>query len=206
MNKDTRGIFSIVAMAASATLLAATSAIAAQAASTAQGASMAQDKPAATMTTSDTATATVTKVDRESRWLTLKREDGVLIDVQAGPEVKNFAQIKVGDKVIATQQNTVTIEVVPAGQAAPNVSSGSKTVSAPAGSKPMGVQADTVTVSGKVTAIDYGKRTVTLQGPHGNLHSFVVGPEAKKFDAVKVGDVAVMTVKTLTSIEVQSPK
>jgi hypothetical protein len=165
----------------------------------------AQDNPGGTVTASATRTATVMHVDAKDRWVTLKMDNGNLVDIQAGPAVKNFAQIKVGDKVVATQQDTVSVEVVPAGQAAPNVSGGSATVSAPLGAKPMGVTVDTVVVSGKVTAIDYGKRTVTLQGPEGNSHSFEVGKAAKRFHEVKVGDVVVITLKSATSINVQSP-
>lgn len=164
-----------------------------------------EDKPAATATASETHTATVTKIDAQDRWVTLKLANGALIDVQAGPQVKNFAQIKVGDRVSATQEDTVSVVVVPAGQAAPNVSSGSSTVTAPLGEKPMGVQVDTVTFSGEVTAVDYDKRLVTLKGPKGNSHTFEVSPAAKKFKNVKKGDVVVVTVKSATTIEVLPP-
>ena len=91
----------------------------------------AHDKPGGSVSASDTRTATVTKVDAKDRWITLKLADGSIVDVQAGPAVKNFAQIKVGDEVVASQEGTVTIEVLPAGQAAPNVSGGSAIVGAP---------------------------------------------------------------------------
>jgi len=165
----------------------------------------AQDRPSGSVSNSETRTATVMKIDAKDRWVTLKLANGNMLDVQAGPAVKNFAQIKVGDKVVATQQDTVSIEVVPAGQAAPNVTGGSATVSAPLGAKPLGVTVDTVVVSGKVTALDQAKRTVTLQGPEGNSRTFEVGKAAKKFHAVKVGDVVVITLKSATSIDVQSP-
>ena len=194
MKTDKKGILSAAAMAAAAMLVVATP-VGAQ-----------QDRPGGSVSASETRTATVTKVDAKDRWVTLKLADGTLVDVQCGPAVKNFAQIKVGDKVVASQHDTVSIEVVPAGQAAPNLTGGSSTVSAPLGAKPMGVQVDTVVVSGKVTAIDQAKRTVTLQGPQGNSHSFVVGPEAKRFNQVKLGDVVVMTIKSATSIAVESPK
>ena len=165
----------------------------------------AHDKPSRTVSASVTRTSTVTKIDKKDRWITLKLEDGSLVDIQAGPAVKNFDQIKVGDQLIAEAQDTVTIEVVPAGQAAPNVTGGSSMVSAPKGAKPMGVVVDTVVVSGKVTAIDYATRTVTLVGPEGNSRTFQVGPEAKKFNAVKQGDVVVVTLKSATSLEVVTP-
>ncbi len=164
-----------------------------------------QDKPAGSATASDTRTVTVTKIDAQDRWVTLKLADGRMVDVQAGPAVKNFGQIKVGDRVSATQEDTVTIEVVPAGQAAPNLSSGSATVLAPPGTKPMGIKVDTTTISGEVTAIDYEKRLVTLKGPKGNSHTFEVGPGAMKFKSVKKGDVVVVKVKSATTIEVLPP-
>ena len=164
-----------------------------------------QAMPGGSISASTTRTATVTKIDQKDRWITLKLKDGTLVDVQAGPAVKNFPQIKVGDKVVANQQDTVTIEVVPAGQAAPNVTGGTAVVTAPAGSKPMGIMVDTTVITGAVTAIDYDKRTVTLLGPEGNSRTLEVGPAAKKFNAVKKGDNVVLTLKSSTTIEVMAP-
>jgi hypothetical protein len=166
---------------------------------------VAQDKPGGSATASLTHTATVTQIDAKDRWVTLKMDDGSMLDVQAGPEVKNFAQIKVKDRVSFTQQDTVTVEVVPAGQAAPTVSSGSAVTTAPLGAKPMAVKVDTTVVSGAVTAIDYAKRLVTVKGPEGNSHTLEVGPGAKKFSSLKVGDVIVITVKSASTIQVMSP-
>jgi hypothetical protein len=162
-------------------------------------------KPGGSISASITRTATVTKIDQKDRWVTLKLADGTLVDVQAGPAVKNFAQIKVGDKVEASQQDTLTIEVVPAGQAAPNATGGTAVVTAPAGTRPLGIVVDTTVVTGAVTAIDYAKRTITLLGPEGNSRTFEVGPAAKKFDAVKKGDNVVVTLKSATTIEVTAP-
>ncbi len=160
--------------------------------------------PGGSISASTTRTATVTKIDEKDRWVTLKLADGTLVDVQAGPAVRNFAQIKVGDQVEASQQDTVTIEVVPAGQAAPNATGGTAVVGAPVGTKPMGVMVDTTVITGAVTAIDYAKRTATLLGPEGNSRTIEVGPAAKKFDAVKKGDNVVVTVKSVTTIEVKA--
>jgi hypothetical protein len=165
-----------------------------------------QSKPAGAVSASVTRTATVTKIDKKDRWITLKLQDGTSIDVQAGPAVKNFAQIKTGDQVVASQEETLTIEVLPAGQAAPNLTGGTAVVSAPLGSKPMGVQVDTTVVSGKVTAIDYDKRLVTVVGPAGNSHTIEAGPGVAKFNAIKKDDNVVLTLKTATAIEVLAAK
>ena len=164
-----------------------------------------QDKPGGSVSASMTRTATVTRIDAKDRWVTLKLDDGRVVDVQAGPAVKNFAQIKTGDHVVATEENTMTIEVLSAGQAAPNVTGSTALVTAPKGEKPMAVVVDTAVVSGTVTDIDYDQRLVTLLGPAGNSHTLEVGPGATKFNMVKKGDVVVVTLKTATSIEVVTP-
>jgi hypothetical protein len=162
-------------------------------------------KPAAGVSASATITATVAKIDKAGRWVTLKRADGSLVDIEAGPEVKNFDQIKVGDIVTADRKEMLAIAVVPGEGVAPAMSGGSAMTTAPPGTKPMVVAVETASVSGKITAIDHAKRTVTVVGPKGNSHTLEVGPEVKRFDEMKTGDNIVVTVKTATAIEVTSP-
>ncbi len=45
-------------------------------------------------------TATVDSVDYENRTGTLKLPDGTMLTFKAGPEVRNFDQVKAGDKVL----------------------------------------------------------------------------------------------------------
>ncbi len=130
----------------------------------------ATELPSGSVSATTTVTATVTRIDKKDRWVTLKMADGSLVDIQAGPAVRNFDQIKVGDLVSSTHED-LAIAVVPAGTAPPNATGGSAIVGAPAGSKPMGVMVDTTMVSGKVTAIDNTPRSVTLLGPDGNTRT-----------------------------------
>jgi hypothetical protein len=53
-----------------------------------------------------TETATVESIDAKTRTITLKRPDGTFVGTVAGPEVKRFSEIKVGDKVSATAGST----------------------------------------------------------------------------------------------------
>jgi hypothetical protein len=66
----------------------------------------------------------------------------------------------------------------------------------------MGVEVDLLTISGKVTAIDYAKRLVTLQGPEGNSRTFQAGPLVQRLNDVKTGDTVQVNVKRVTTIEV----
>ncbi len=59
--------------------------------------------------------------------------------------------------------------------------------SAPKGGKPGAVLVDVVEWSGKITAVDLTKRTVTLEGPSGRVAT-VNAKNARNLDQVKVGD------------------
>jgi len=59
--------------------------------------------------------------------------------------------------------------------------------SAPEGGKPGAIVVDVVEWSGKVTALDLTKRTVTLEGPSGRV-AMVNAKNARNLDQVKVGD------------------
>jgi hypothetical protein len=62
------------------------------------------------------------------------------------------------------------------------------TTTAPGGAMRGVVIADHVQLRAQVEAIDYAKRTVVLKGQDGKTVTLEVGPEAKNFNQVKVGD------------------
>src|SRR3954462_9429493 len=64
-----------------------------------------------------TAEATVTAVDPATRKVTLKLNDGKTRTIIAGDEVRNFAQIKVGDIVKAKYVESISIELKKDGKA-----------------------------------------------------------------------------------------
>jgi len=111
----------------------------------------------------------VTKIDAATRTVTLKNKDGETTIV-AGPEVKNFAEIKVGDHFDVVYELAVAIELVKVknpGTTSEQVST--STTTAPQGDKPGIITTNTVTATASVEAIDTAKNTVTLKGPQGNI-------------------------------------
>lgn len=62
------------------------------------------------------------------------------------------------------------------------------TTTAPGGAARGLIIADHVHGQAQVTAIDYAKRSVTLKGADGQSVTLTVGPQARNFDKVKVGD------------------
>src|SRR5215467_9741298 len=55
--------------------------------------------------------ATVQKIDRDTREVTLKKEDGTMVTIKAPDTVRNFDQIKVGDIVTAKYTQSVALAV-----------------------------------------------------------------------------------------------
>ncbi|MEO8753932.1 MAG: hypothetical protein ABI624_14780, partial [Casimicrobiaceae bacterium] len=60
--------------------------------------------------------ATITAIDKASRDVTLKGPQGNLVTVTAGPEVKNFDQLKVGDQVELAYIEALTLELRKSGK------------------------------------------------------------------------------------------
>ena len=111
----------------------------------------------------------VTKIDAATRTVTLKNNDGETTIV-AGPEVKNFAEIKVGDRFDVVYELAVAIELVKVknpGTTSEQVTT--STTTAPQGDKPGVITTNTVTATASVEAIDTAKNVVTLKGPQGNI-------------------------------------
>lgn len=132
------------------------------------------------------ATATVVAINTATRTVTLKRADGHLVEVVCGDDVKNFAQISVGDNVKVSYQEALTLELKKT--RAPLASSGTTSeVRAEPGARPGGGVGREVTVLADVVAVDPKKSTITLKGPAGNLVDLKVrNPD--HFKVVKKGD------------------
>jgi len=164
----------------------------------------AQDRPGKMKAGMVTVTATVKAVNKKSRVVTLKYPDGKEAKVKCGPEVRNFAQIRVGDEVKAEFLESVELFIADA----PEKPAGEHTeelARAPLGAKPGVAAIDTVEVKATVEAIDYKTREVTLKGPEGQLQKVVVGPQAKRLAEVKPGDTVVARLTKAVSITVSTP-
>lgn len=127
----------------------------------------------------------VTKIDTATRTVTLKNNDGET-SIVAGPEVKNFAEIKVGDRFDVVYELAVAIELVKVknpGATSEQVST--STVTAPQGDKPGMITTNTVTATANIEAIDATKNVVSLKGPQGNIFKVKVqNPDLMKDIAV----------------------
>ena len=162
------------------------------------------DKPGGVMVDVVDVSATVDAVDASKRQVTLKLSDGSLRTIKLGPEVKNFDQIKAGDKVKAKFYESVAVFVAKAGEK-PSATEKQTIEVAPKGEKPGVVMVATVEVTAVVTAINYTKRTLKLKGPDGKIKTFTVDKAVKNFKNIKKGDDVFLRVTEAVAIMVEKP-
>src|SRR5580704_11270776 len=104
-----------------------------------------QNEPSVTSATVVTASATVEKVDKTKRTVTLKGSDGDDMEAKVGPDV-NLERLHMGDTVNATYYEEVAISVHKSTQANPKVTR--KTV------ERGGVMAQQTTLTAQIKAVD----------------------------------------------------
>ncbi len=130
-------------------------------------------------------TATVVAIDKATRTVTLKGPHQT-VDVIAGDEVKNFDQIKVGDRVDVTYVEALTLELKKT-KAPLTMSGEAGAVRAAPGSTPAGAVGHQITALCDVVDVNKKKSTITLKGPRGNVMELNVrNPD--QFKVVKKGD------------------
>jgi hypothetical protein len=101
-----------------------------------------------------TAMAEVVGVERETRVLTFRREDGTQLQVEAGPAVRNFDQIAVGDALVLRYRETLAVQVVPPGTAPEAPQVGVTAARAQPGERPAAGLGRSIRMRVKVESVD----------------------------------------------------
>lgn len=131
-------------------------------------------------------TATVTALDVEKRLITLKGPKGESDTFQVGPDVKNLAQVKVGDRVVVDFWRGVALQFQPEGTPPTPPSAGVAGETAAPGTKPGGEAVAQVQGTVTIKAIDMKTRVVTLQGEGGRVFRLKAG-DTVDLSKAKVG-------------------
>jgi len=106
--------------------------------------------------------------------------------VTAGPEVKNFAQIKVGDQVTVEYVESLALELKKGGGAPVAATAKEGAAAAKPGERPGMVGGRQVTVVADVIDVNAETQVVTLKGPQRTVEMKVRDPE--QFKLIKKGD------------------
>ncbi|MEM9061053.1 MAG: hypothetical protein AAGD13_11390 [Pseudomonadota bacterium] len=148
------------------------------------------------------ATADITAIDTSTREIILTTEDGRRIGVAAGPEVRNFDQLEVGDAVRITYTEAVAVEMASeADQGEPT-----KTVAggrAVEGAKPgltVGALSEQVV---EFIVFDENSNLVAYVDARGTTQTAVVRPEMQDFaKARKQGDLVKVTIERALAVSI----
>lgn len=132
----------------------------------------------------------ITAIDTRTRAVTVTGADGGSLDFIAGADVRNFNQLKVGDKVTLDYQAAVALDLQPAGSAPVGVTRSQAGTVPIRGGTPGGARSNTIEIVTEVAAVDPVANTIALRGPRGNTQIIAVEREdlRAKLPSVKRGD------------------
>ncbi|MBI1816373.1 MAG: hypothetical protein HYR72_15455 [Deltaproteobacteria bacterium] len=151
-----------------------------------------------------TVTAKVKAIDQKTRHVTLQRSDGSVVKFVAGDEVRNLAQVKVGDELSVTYYESLAFEVKKPGTAVPGAAMAEEAGRAKLGEKPGAAGARAVTITATIVAIDKAAMTVTLKSADGELNT-IKARNPDNLNRVSVGDLVEITYTEALAISVDAP-
>ncbi len=148
-------------------------------------------------------TATIKDINKATREITLATKEGAETTVTAGPDVANFDQLAVGDRIKTTLTVHLAVSMRKPGEPAGNDVAASMET-APPGAKPGVKLAGTMEVTATVEAIDLNNRTATLRFPDGTSKTFEV---RKDVDLTRrsVGEEVMIRATQALAISVEAP-
>ncbi len=164
-------------------------------------ASVEQGKPGGVFTSTEELNATVASIDQQARTFVLKDDKGNRRTVQAPPEMVNFPQLQVGDKVQAVLMVETVVALTEAGKGVPT--QGAVVAAAPEqGQKPGMFAAARVATTAKVLAVDDASKMAQLQMEDGSTRNVRVRDDVKLVPAY-IGKNVVIDITTAVAIEVK---
>ncbi|MCS4280106.1 hypothetical protein [Stenotrophomonas rhizophila] len=147
----------------------------------------------------------ITALDARSRAVTITGADGAILEFVAGPDVRNFRQLKVGDKVILDYTAAVALDLQPAGSETVGLTTAQAGTVPIRGTAPGGAQSNTVSIVTEVAAVDPVANTIALRGPRGNTQIIAVERDdlRAKLPNVKRGDLLQISYTEAVAVSIQ---
>jgi hypothetical protein len=165
-----------------------------------------QDKLERVIAETNIVKATVEDINKSKREVTLKDEEGNKVKLKVGEQVRNFDQIRKGDKIVAGYYQSAAIMVNKPGEPVAETGQKEVIVSEKGGEKPGGVAVKTAQLTATVEDIDYDKREVKLKKPDGETVKIKVSDRVKRLDEVKKGDQIVARYTEALAVSIAKPE
>lgn len=159
-----------------------------------------KDKGALTTASAVEFQGIITAIDKATREVTIRGGSGNELTITAGPQIKNFKQIKVGDLVTLSYIAALGLDLKKGGGRLRERIESDQAVAAKPGEKPGLVASRTVKVIADVSAVDAAAGTITLRGPKRSIDLSVKDKELLK--DIRVGDQIAATYEEAVAIAV----
>ncbi|MDR3428949.1 MULTISPECIES: hypothetical protein [Silvimonas] len=140
-------------------------------------------------------------IDPATRVVSIKGEKGHVVDVTNPPEVKNFDQLKVGDKVSVEYRRSIALALKRGGNGIRSEVETTAKASAAAGEKPGGMEVRRRTLVANVLSVNHKTQTITVKGPKNRVVDVKVEDPAV-FKEIKKGDQIVAVVTDALAVSV----
>ncbi len=121
----------------------------------------------------------------------------------AGEQVRNLAQVDVGDRVSIMESEIMAVRVYPVEAGAKGRITRTEVSRAPLGAKPYGSITRRLEITAKLVELDRESRSATLEGKHGSL-TLLVKPDVD-LSKVEVGDSVFVDYMERLTISVDAP-
>lgn len=146
--------------------------------------------------------ATIDAIDHDTRTMTLKDKDGKTQTMIAGPEVRRFDELKVGDEVTFRTTEATVFQIRKAGESAqPSVKDAPVIVRTP-GAKPGGVKTEQETRTVTIKEVDAKASSVTILTEDGKTTSFKV-KDKNLLKGLVAGDKVTITYTKAVAISIE---
>ena len=148
-------------------------------------------------------TATVTAIDAAKREVTIQGEHGP-VTIQVGPGVKNFDNLKVGDRVNLSYYQGTAAQLVKGGKKVKDPAVSSFAQGNSPGMSPSGLVGASATVTVKIQDVNLPTNTVAFTRSDGTTHIVQVkSPEMQNFIRdLKRGDTVQVTFTDSVAVEI----
>lgn len=154
--------------------------------------------------------ATVTAIDVSKRLVTLKGEKGHTETIEVSPQVRNLAQVKVGDQLVVRYYSAVAASLVPKGAGpVPNTTNQAVAAArAEPGARPGAAVGSVTAKTVTIQDVDKSRNEVTFTGDDGIFRSVQIkNPDAQKFaSTLKKGDQVDVTFSEAVAVSVEPAK
>lgn len=149
-------------------------------------------------------TATVGWINRAHNFVVLKLRSGNKMTVHLGPEAKvDLTDVHVGDEVIADIVHSEALFIAPHTD---DAKAKAAVGFAESKDKSTGVLGAVAEVHALVLSVNYDKRTLVIEGKHGEPKTVAVPKSVKHFYNIKEGDDVVMRVTEAVALRLKDTK